>query len=120
MRVVRRPIRRLSVLAAVVLSLAAPSAALAAYGAIAVNSRTGSWGISYRAASLSAAERRARRECQGECRVLLWVRNQCAAAVATSARFWGGWGRNRTAAIGRARHRAHDRRAQLIAWTCSG
>jgi len=120
MRAIRRPIRRLSVLAAVVISLAAPSAALAAYGAIAINSRTGSWGISYRAASLSAAERRARRECSGGCRVLLWVRDQCAAAVATTTRFWGGWGRNRTAAISRARRRAGDRRAQLIAWTCSG
>lgn len=107
-------------LATVVLSLAAPSTALAAYGAIAVNSRTGSWGISYQAASLPAAERRAGRECRGGCRVLLWVRDQCAAAVATATRFWGGWGRNRTAAIARGRRRAQDRRAQLIAWTCSG
>ncbi len=107
-------------LALVALSLAAPSSALAAYGAVAVNSRTGSWGISYRAASLSGAERRARRECHGGCRVLLWVRAQCAAAVATATRFWGGWGRNRTVAIDLARRRAHDRRAQLIAWTCSG
>jgi uncharacterized protein DUF4189 len=120
MRTLRRRLNALAVLGTLAVSLALPAAALAAYGAIAINPTTGSWGVSVHAGTRGSAERRAKRECHGRCRVLLWVRNECAAAVETPTRFWGGWGPNRKAAITSARRHAHQRHAHLLAWTCSG
>jgi hypothetical protein len=108
------------VLGTLAVTLLAPVAALAAYGAIAINPRTGSWGAAHGARSRRAAESRAKRRCPGRCHVLLWVRDQCAAAVSTPAAYWAGWGRSRKAAIRSARRRAHALRARLVTWTCSG
>lgn len=116
----RRRLKLLAVFGTVGVSLLLPATALAAYGAIAINPITGSWGVSFHAGSRVKAERRAGHECPGRCRVLLWVRDQCAAAVETPTRFWGGWGRNRKTAIVSARRHAHHRHAHLLAWTCSG
>jgi len=116
----RRSIRTLTALCPIAFSLIAPAAALARYGAIAIDPATGSWGASDHAATRAIAERKAKHECHGRCRVLIWVRNQCAAAVETKAAYWGGFGQGHNAAIRDARRRAHDRQARFIVWTCSG
>ncbi|MGI8505441.1 MAG: DUF4189 domain-containing protein [Solirubrobacteraceae bacterium] len=120
MRNARRSIRTLTALCTIAVSLIAPAAALARYAAIAIDPVTCTWGTSYHAATRAIAERKAKHECRGRCRVLIWVRDQCAAAVETRAAFWGGFGPSRTAAIRDARRRAHDRHARFIVWTCSG
>ncbi len=115
-----RWIRTLVALLPITSSLILPAAALARYGAIAIDPASGSWGISYHAPTRADAERTAKRECPGQCRVLLWVRRECGAAVETQAAYWAGVGRSHNAAIRDARRRAHDRHAKFIVWTCSG
>jgi hypothetical protein len=104
----------------VVAALALPGVALARYGAIAVNPRTEAYGGSYNWGTRAAAERAAMRKCRGHCRILLWVRDFCAAAVVDRRGFWGGFGATHNAAIRAARRRAHDQRATFVTWVCSG
>jgi hypothetical protein len=106
--------------AAMSLPLAAPAAADAAYGAIAVNRNTGATGISFNYSTLRGARRRALNECTGNCRVLVWVRNQCAAVVETPTRYVAGIGSTRRRAVRNARQRANNRTAKRRAWVCSG
>jgi hypothetical protein len=56
----------------------------------------------------------------GNCQVLVWVRNHCAAVVDTSTRFVAGIGSTRSRAVHDARRRAHDSFARRVAWVCSG
>jgi hypothetical protein len=109
-----------SAVLALVLSVAAPAAAQAAYGAIAVNRSTAAWGVSYREPAKWYAERQALRKCAGECRVMVWVRNRCAAVVVGRTAFVAGMGDSKQAAIRSAHHRAGDGKAHVLAWTCSG
>lgn len=106
--------------AAFTLTLAAPAIASAAYGAIAVNPSTGQWGLSYRAPAKWYAERQALRKCAGKCTVMVWVYDQCGAVVIGRTRFVAGSGASKNGAIRVARRRAHDRRARMLAWVCSG
>ncbi len=113
---------RRSFLAAVVatsIAVAAPAAASADYGAIAVNPNNGASGVSFNYNKKGPALRRAQRECPGPCRIVVWVRNQCAAVVATQTRFVPGVGRTKRKAIRDARRRANGP-DDLVAWTCSG
>ena len=71
-----------------------PAVAGADYGAIAVNTNTGASGVSFNYNTKGPALRRAQRECPGPCRIAVWVRNQCAAMVATQTRFVPGVGRS--------------------------
>ncbi len=127
MHPIGRRIRSLITLGALAFALAAPTTASTAaatagrtrYAAIAIDTTNGSWGTSVRALRRRAAEREAQRRCPGACRVLVWVRRQCAAAVETSAAYWGGFGPTYEAALRNARRRARDRKAQFVAWTCS-
>ena len=67
------------------LALVVPAtAAQADYGAIAVNPANGARGVSFNYNRKGPALRRAQRECPGDCRIAVWVRNQCAAVVANS------------------------------------
>ena len=117
----RVPLRFASVVAvSAVTFLAVPTVAHAAYGAIAINPRTGAYGVSFDFATLGAAKRRAQRECAGNCRILVWVRNGCAAVVETPTRYVPGVGRTRRRAVLNARRRARAPRARRVAWTCSG
>ena len=77
---------------ATVLALAAPAIAGADYGAIAVNPNTGASGVSFNYNKKGPALRRAQRECPDNCRIVVWVRNQCGAVVATQTRFVPGVG----------------------------
>jgi Domain of unknown function (DUF4189) len=104
---------------AAVLAIAAPAVAGADYGAIAVNPSNGASGVSFNYNKKGPALRRAQRECPGDCRIAVWVRNQCAAVVATKTRFVPGVGRTKRKAIRHARRRANGP-DDLVAWTCSG
>jgi len=104
---------------ATVLALAAPAIAGADYGAIAVNPNTGASGVSFNYNKKGPALRRAQRECPDNCRIVVWVRNQCGAVVATQTRFVPGVGRTKRKAIRDARRRANGP-DELVAWTCSG
>jgi hypothetical protein len=95
------------------------SAAHADYGAVAVNPANGASGVSFNYNRKGPALRRAERECPGDCRIVVWVRNQCAAVVVNSRRFVPGVGPTKRKAIRRARQRANGRE-RLVAWTCSG
>ena len=106
--------------AALIFALAIPAVASAAYGAIAINRSTAAWGVSYRAPAESSAKRQALRKCPGNCRIILWVYNQCGAVVETPTQFVSGAAPSKLAAIRDARRRAHDQRARFIAWVCSG
>lgn len=94
--------------------------AYAAYGAIAVNPSTGSWGVYYKAPSKAYAESHAKGKCPGTCKIAVWVRDGCGAVVVTRTRYVAGLGVSKSAAVREARHRAHDSRARLLAWVCSG
>jgi site-specific recombinase len=121
-RMLARSVSRLVAAAAVALTLAlaAPAVASAAYGAIAINRSTAAWGLAYRAPARWYAERQALRKCPGNCSVITWVFDQCAAVVETPRTFVSGAGPGKLAAIHNARMRAHDHNARFIAWVCSG
>lgn len=74
------------------------------FGAIAFSDITRSHGYSYNYATQAAAEARALRECEsvsgtGDCRVLVWFRNACAAmARGTNGAVGTGWGANQALA----------------------
>jgi hypothetical protein len=103
-----------------VLALAAPAMAYAAYGAIAVNPSTGAWGVYYAAPTKAYAESRAKGKCPGACKIAVWVRDGCGAVVVTPSRYVAGLGVSKSAAVSDARRRAHDGRARVLAWVCSG
>lgn len=104
----------------ILLCLAVPAAAFAAYGAIAINPHTGAWGIGYNASTKRRAESVALKRCSGNCRVVVWVRNGCAAVVVGPLRYVSGIGSTKASAIAAARRHAHHPHAPLRAWTCSG
>jgi hypothetical protein len=112
--------RRLVTIVVVAASLAAPAVAHAAYGAIAVNRHNAAWGVSYGQPNVQAARHVAQVHCRGGCRIMVWVRNRCAAVVITRTRFYAGIGSSRSRAVHDARRRAHDPYARRLAWTCSG
>lgn len=101
----------------------APAAAEAAYGAIAVNPNTGAAGVSWGYAKKKAAKKRAKRECAGRCKVVVWVRNGCAAVVHARGRYFWGAARKKATALKRARRAAKKRtgakKARRVAWVCS-
>jgi hypothetical protein len=102
-----------------VLVLAAPAAAQADYGAIAVNTQTAAWGASHDYNRKGPALRRAQRECPGRCTFRYWVRNGCAAVVVNRTRFYAEGARTKRRAVRKARRSAPGPE-RLVAWTCSG
>ena len=103
---------------AAALALTAPADASADYGAIAVNPATGAAGVGFNFNKKGPALRRAQRECPGNCRISIWVRNQCGATVLNNDRFISRPGRTKRKAIRRAKDAAGGGR--LVAWVCSG
>jgi uncharacterized protein (DUF2147 family) len=120
---VRLAIRVAAGLAAAALLLAAPAAAQAAWGAIAVDPITGHTGVSYNYDTLHGAKHRARVECGTKhCKVAVWVANGYAALVQKrkNGLYFAGYGRTKHAAFALATHRAHERGARRVAWVFSG
>ena len=114
--------RRIIVTSAVTLVIAAvaPAAASAAFGAIAINPKTGDVGLSVNKSTQRDAKRRAEKDCFGNCRIAVWVRNSCAAVVETRTRYIAGIGATKNKALRDARRRAHNPDAHRVAWICSG
>jgi hypothetical protein len=110
-------------LVSVVLVLAVPAAAQAAWGAIAVDPITGKYGFSHDYNSAKGAQHRARTECASKhCKVAVWVANGYAALVQkrSNGLYFAGFGRTKHAAFDKALHRAHESNARHVAWVFSG
>jgi len=119
-----RPVARLATgLAAAALLLAAPAAAQASWGAIAVDPVTGKYGVSFDFNTASGAQHRARVECgTNHCKVAVWVANGYAALVQKRSNdlYFAGYGRTKHKAFKVATHRAHEPGARHIAFVFSG
>jgi hypothetical protein len=111
----------LPLLAALAL-LAAPAAAEASWGAIAVNPESGRYGVAYDYGSAHAAQQRAKGECgDPHCKAAAWVFNGYAALVRKrNGLYFAGIGSSERLAKRNARQRAHDAGARLIATVFSG
>jgi len=101
------------------LTAAVPASASAAFGAIAINPKTGDVGLSINKPRKSVAKKRANKDCNGKCKIVVWVRNGCAAVVATDRKYIPGVGRTKKEALRHA-HRRADRPSKKVAWICSG
>jgi hypothetical protein len=112
----------LALLAVVMLLFAAPAAAQAYWGSIAVDPETGAYGVSYEEPNVNAAKRRARSECGSPgCRVAAWVSNGFAALVRKkNGVYYAGIGRTENLARKNARQHAHDSGARYITSVFSG
>lgn len=104
------------------LSLAVPAAASAAWGAIAVNPKTGAVGVGFGEPTKKKAQKQADKDCQGRCRQVLYVRNKCGAIAANPRRLTAGFGSTKREAIKKAKKKARKGSgpAKLVAWVCSG
>jgi hypothetical protein len=113
--------RRSTLIATAVFALAmiAPASALAAYGAIAINPRTSQFGVGYNYPTRHDAKARAKRECPGQCKVVVLVRNLCGATVENDVGFYSGFGTTKQKAYKAAARKAHGHSVH-IAWVCSG
>jgi hypothetical protein len=117
------PVKSLLVLlTAVTLLFAAPAAAQAYWGSIAVDPETGAYGVSHEEPTVDAAKRRARSECGGPgCRVAAWVSNGFAALVRKqNGVYFAGIGRTENLAKKNARAHARDSHARYITSVFSG
>jgi hypothetical protein len=115
--------RLVSGLAAGSLLLAAPAAAQAAWGAIAVDPVTGKYGVSSHYNTARAAQDRARIDCgTNHCKVAVWVANGYAALVQkrSNGLYFAGYGRSKHAAFAVATQRAHESGARHVASVFSG
>jgi hypothetical protein len=119
----KSPVRLVVALVSLALMLAAPAAAQADWGAIAVDPITGKYGFSHDYNSAKGAQHRARNECGSKhCKVAVWVANGYAALVQkrSNGLFFAGFGRTKHAAFHKALHRAHEPNARHVAWVFSG
>jgi hypothetical protein len=119
----KSPVRLVVALASFVLLLAAPAAAQADWGAIAVDPITGKYGVAYDYNSAKGAQHRARNECGTKhCKVAVWVANGYAALVQkrSNGLYFAGYGRTKHAAFDKALRRAHESNARHVAWIFSG
>jgi Domain of unknown function (DUF4189) len=119
----RLPARFVAGLAAIALLLAAPAAAQAAWGAIAVDPITGNYGSSHNYDTATGAQHRARVECHSShCKVAVWVANGFAALVQkrTNGFYFAGIGRSKHKAFAKALDRANEPSARRVAWVFSG
>jgi hypothetical protein len=115
--------RSLLVLATALTLLAAgPVAAQAYWGAIAVDTKSGAYGVAYEFKSPKAAQAWAKHECgERRCKVAAWVRNGFAALVLTkSGKYYAGIGRSERIARQKAREHAHDPSASYVTSVFSG
>jgi Domain of unknown function (DUF4189) len=110
------------IVATVTLLSAAPAAAQAYWGAIAVDPATGAYGVSYEYDTVAAAKQRARNECgSSHCRIAAWVSNGFAALVRKdNGVYFAAIGRTENRARHNARKRAHDSGARYVTSVFSG
>lgn len=108
--------------AALVLLGAAPAAAQAAWGAIAVDPTNGNVGFAHRQPTAAKAQTVAKNDCgTSHCKAAVWVFNGYGAVVLKKNGIYvSGLGRTRARAFGNARKRARERSAHAVAWVFSG
>jgi hypothetical protein len=115
--------RLVSGLVVLALFLAAPAAALADWGAIAVDPITGKYGVAFDYSTAHGAQQRARNECgSSHCKVAVWVANGYAALVQKrkNGLYFAGYGATKHDAFMVATHRAHESGARHVAFVFSG
>ncbi len=114
--------RLLAAVAALTLVLAAPAAAQASWGSIAVEPDSGKVGYARHLGSAAAAKEKALKECgESHCKVAVWVFNGYGAVVKKkSGVYIAGIGATRNLAFADARKRAHEPSAAPVAWVFSG
>lgn len=120
---VRLVVRLAAGLAAAALLLAAPAAAQAAWGAIAVDPITGRYGVSFDYNTARGAQHRARVECgSNHCKAAVWVANGYAALVQkrSNGLYFAGYGKSKHAAFKVATRRAHEPNPRHVASVFSG
>ena len=108
--------------AALVLLLAVPAAAQAAWGAIAIDPTTGKIGYSRHEDTAAKAQREAKHECgTSHCKAAVWVSNGYGAVVLKKNGIYiAGLGRTKAQAFRNARKRANEQSARSVAWVFSG
>ena len=119
----KSPVRLVVAFTSLAFLLAAPAAAQADWGAIAVDPITGKYGVAYDYNSAKGAQHRARNECASKhCKVAVWVANGYAALVQKreNGLYFAGFGRTKRVAFKKATHRAHESNARHVAWVFSG
>lgn len=119
----KSPLRLVVAFSSLALLLAAPTAAQADWGAIAVDPITDEYGVAFDYNSARGAQHRARNECGTKhCKVAVWVANGYAALVQkrSNGLYFAGFGRTKQAAFRKALHRAHESNARHVAWVFSG
>jgi hypothetical protein len=109
----------ISAVSVAALSLAAPAAANADWGAIAIDPKNGNAGIGFGEPTKTAAQNEAEKDCPGKCRQALFVLNKCGAIATNGKRFVGGFGNTKREAIKKARKKVGPD-GRLIAFVCSG
>jgi len=122
-RLRRWPPKRLGLLlAALALALAAPAAAQASWGAIAIEPETGAKGIASGKATVAVAKEAAKNRCgDPHCKVAVWVFNGWGATVQKkNGVYVSGLGKTRAKAFANARKRANESSARSIASVFSG
>jgi hypothetical protein len=114
--------RTIAALASLALLLAAPAAAQASWGAIAVDPETGKIGYARGEASAPLAQAHARNECgTNHCKAAVWVFNGYGAVVQKkNGLYFAGLGKTKAQAFTNARKRANDGTARSVAWVFSG
>lgn len=119
---VRRRTAAVVATAALVLMLAVPAAAEAAWGAIAIDPTTGHVGFAHRQPNANKAQTVARNDCgTPHCKAAVWVFNGYGAVVLKhNGVFVSGIGNTKNAAFHNARVRAREQSARKIAWVFSG
>jgi Domain of unknown function (DUF4189) len=116
-----RILRKLIVPVVAVALLAAPAAAQASWGAIAIDPTTGKIGYSRGESTSKRAKTEALNEChESHCKVAVWVFNGYGAVVQKkSGVYIAGFGGTKNLAFRDARERAHEQ-APAVAWVFSG
>ncbi|HEX7059397.1 MAG TPA: DUF4189 domain-containing protein [Solirubrobacterales bacterium] len=116
--------RALSILCALIVTgaLAAPAAAQASWGSIAIDPTTGKIGYSRGEPTAAKAKLHARNECgTNHCKSALWVFNGYGAVVQKKNGIYiSGIGTSKSRAFRNARNRANDSSARSVAWVFSG
>ena len=111
--------------AAFVLAMGASAASATEFGAFSYSPGTGSYGYSHNYSSRGQAERVAQAGCRdyaGDCRVIVYFYNACAALAVGSSYGYGyaySAGRNQARSVALANCRANDRGCQVVETVCS-
>ncbi len=115
-------LRLFAALAALTLLLAAPAAAQASWGAIAIEPDSGKVGSAHNLGTTAAAKETALKNCgESHCKVAVWVFNGYGAVVKKkSGVYIAGIGATKNLAFADARKRAHEQSAAPVAWIFSG